>query len=55
MVITRAQSTANFPARNTDINDYSDNESDLSLPEINSDNLIAENSSHLSNEQERDA
>ena len=54
MVITRAQSTAIFQARNTNMNVYSDNESDLSFSEINSDNLIAENSSHHFNEQQRD-
>ena len=54
MVITRARSTTNVQAQNTNMSDYSDNGSDISLPELNSHNLIAENSSHNSNEQERD-
>ena len=42
MVITRAHSKTNVQARNTNMNDYSDNESDISLHELNSHNLIAE-------------
>ena len=54
MVITRYLSTANSQVRNTNINDNSDNKNDLSLPEIDSDNLSTENSSHHPNKKERD-
>ena len=53
MVITRAQSTTNVQNRNSNRNDFSYNESDISLPELNSHDPIAENSVN-SNEQERD-
>ena len=55
MVITRAQSTTNAQARYTDKKYYRDNESDIiSWPELNSHDLINKNSSHHSDEQERD-
>ena len=54
MVITRPQSTNSAEVKITNMKDYCDNESDVSLPEFNSHNVTTENSNRLSNEQERD-
>ena len=53
MVITRPQSKTNVQNRNSNRSDCSHNESDISLPKLNSHDPIAENIVN-SNEQERD-
>ena len=54
MVITRAQSTNSAEVKNTNMNDHSDTESDIGLPEFKSHNLTTENLIRHWNEQERE-